>query len=298
MKQLIFIASVAVLLIACNNEGNEQKGANASSTQGIKQLNISILLDLSDRISPKKGPDATKNDVENIKTITEFFKANMLSLGAYNAKGKIRVFFSPPPDSPDINAVVSKLNIDCSKLDNKGRKVVYDSLTGVYEKKLYNIYANTISTKIADKDWVGADIWRFFKDDVSDYCIEKDANYRNILVIFTDGYLYHPQSYFSDGNRYTYLTRSVLNKYRKPSWKQLVNKDDFGIITERNDLQNLEVLVLGVKSELSVNKVDEDILRYLWGKWFDEMNISHHQEYPSDLPANTRTRILSFFQEN
>lgn len=293
MKQIFFITIVAFSIIACNTGSNDK--INTSNANKInsnqKQLRISILLDLSDRISPKINPDAQKNDIENLETITEYFKSNMTSLGAYKAKGKIRIFFSPTPTNANINYIVSKLTIDCSKMDNKGRKEVYDSITGLYEHNLEKIYQETIATSA----WEGSDIWRFFKDDIKDYCIENDTNYRNILIILTDGYLYHKQSVFNNKNRYTYLLgNNNLKEYRKQNWEQLVEQNDFGIITERSDLSNLEVLVLELKAENANNKIDEDILQFLWKKWFKEMNISHYEVYHSDLPANTKTRIESF----
>ena len=109
----------AFSLFACGSGGNDSKQNNDDTKAGKpqeKQLNISILLDLSDRISPKINPDAQKNDIENIKTITEFFKSNMSNLGAYKAKGKIRIFFSPTPSNDNINSIVNRLIIDCSKI--------------------------------------------------------------------------------------------------------------------------------------------------------------------------------------
>jgi len=291
MKRLFFLTIIAVLITACvNNSKNRTDNYILSKTQ-VKQLNISILLDLSDRINPQINPDVSNNDIQNIKTITEYFKNNMAVLGAYKAKGKIRAFFSPAPSSSDINTIVCKLNIDCSKMDNKGRKNVYDSITEDYSNSLDEIYKRTIATSA----WEGSDIWRFFKDDVKDFCIENDTTYRNILVILTDGYLYHKQSVFNNKNRYTYLLGSSnLKPYRKQNWEQLVDQNDFGILTERSDLNNLEVLVLGIKAENSNNKIDEDILQSLWKKWFKEMNISHYEVYHFDLPSNTKTRIENF----
>lgn len=296
MKQLFFIMIIAIIFTACSgkNSGENNNSNQTTKSQTVKQLNISILLDLSDRINPQINPDAQKNDIENIKTITEYFKSNMQNLGAYKAKGKIRVFFSPPPSNPNINTIVSKLNIDCSKMDNKGRKGVYDTITILYQKYLEDIYKETISTSA----WEGSDIWRFFKDDIQDFCIEKDTTYRNILVILTDGYLYHKQSIFNNKNRFTYLLgNSNLKSYRKQNWEQLVEQNDFGIMTERNDLNNLEVLVLEIKAESPNNKIDEDILQSLWKKWFKEMNISSYEAYHSDLPANTKTRIEAFLNK-
>jgi len=299
MKQLFFVTAVAFLLFACSGSNKNESNNNAKNTVTAgkpqeKQLNISILLDLSDRISPTINPDAQKNDIENIKTITEFFKSNMDKLGAYKAKGKIRVFFSPPPNNAEINSTVGKLIIDCSKMDNKGRKEVYDSITALYTRSMENIYQQTIATST----WQGSDIWRFFKDDIKDFCIENDQNYRNVLIIFTDGYLYHKQSVFNNKNRYTYLLgNSNLKPYRVQNWEQLVEQNDFGIKNEREDLSNLEVLVLEVKAENSSNKIDEDILRFLWKKWFKEMNVSNYEVYSSDLPANTKTRIENFLNQ-
>lgn len=291
MKRIFYITIVAISLIACGapNDNN----ANNTSVNGIrkeKQLNISILLDLSDRISPQINPDALKNDIENIKTVTEFFRTNMKRLNAYNAKGKIRVYLVPPPPNSNINSIVNTLNIDCSKMDNKGRKEVFDTLTTLYTKNLENIYNETISTS----EWIGSDIWRFFKDDVKDYCIESVSDYRNILIILTDGYLYHEQSKYNSVNRFSYLLNGNLANYRKQNWKQLIEQSDFGLMSERDDLNGLEVLVLEVKAEKTSNKIDEDILPFVLKKWFSEMNVSRYEVYRSDLPANTKIRIEKF----
>lgn len=293
MKRLIYITIIAFSLAACVGGTEVKQNTNTGKTDKPreKQLNISILLDLSDRISPQINPDASKNDIENIKTITEYFKSNMSRLGAYKAKGKIRLFFSPTPSNDTINAIVNRLIIDCSKMENKERKKIYDTITDLYSKNLENIYQETITTSA----WEGSDIWRFFKDDVKDFCIEKDTTYRNILIILTDGYLYHKQSVFNNKNRFTYLlSNSNLSQYRKQNWEQLVQQNDFGIKAERTDLNNLEVLVLEVKAENSNYKIDEDILRHLWKKWLTEMNTAHSEVYPSDLPVNTKTRIETF----
>ena len=287
MKRLFFITIVALSLVFCACVSDPPP-----PPEQPKQLNISILLDLSDRINPTINPDAQKNDIENIKTITEFFKANMESLGAYKAKGKIRVFLVPPPSNLEINSIVNKLKIDCSKMDNKGRKEVYDNLTELYTQNLDATYKETIATSA----WIGSDIWRFFKDDVKDYCVENNSDYRNILIILTDGYLYHEQSKYNTANRFTYLLNSNLANYRKQNWKQLVEQKDFGIMTERNDLNDLEILVLEIKAENSSNRIDEDILLFVLEKWFDEMNVSRHKAYRSDLPANTKIRIENFLE--
>lgn len=300
MKRFFLIYCVIVFLSSCGgNNGNNAdndgsgNGKNITTKANPQQVNISILLDLSDRINPQKYPSIPEHyerDIENIRTITEVFKSNMETLGAWKAKGKIRVFFSPPPDNPEINNIVNELNIDCSKMNNKEKKQIYDNLTDLFVNNIQKIYNETIQTSI----WDGSDIWRFFKDDVKDYCIDSSPEYRNILIVFSDGYLYHKQSVYNENNRYSYLLNNNINKYRTSNWKQAIQNDDFGIISERSDLNNLEVLVLEISAENSNNKIDEDILAYLWKNWMTDMNVSHFEVYRSDLSSHTKTRIGSF----
>jgi len=291
MKNILGLISMALLLFACGSDSNK----NAETGKDVikeKQLNISILLDLSDRINPEINPSAKERDITNIKTITEYFTENMQRLNAYNAKGKIRLFLIPPPANADINSIVSKLNIDCSKMDNSGRKEIYDNLTSLYSEQIENIYNETIQTS----EWLGSDIWRFFNNDVKDYCVDSDSSYRNLLIILTDGYLFHEHSQYDRGNRYTYLLNRNLSQFRNQNWRRLVEERDFGIISEREDLNDLEVMVLEIKAENPANSFDEDILTYVWKKWLGEMNVKHYEVYHSDLPANTKTRINKFLK--
>jgi hypothetical protein len=179
-------------------------------------------------------------------------------------------------------------------LDNKGRKEVYDTLTGLFTEKLTQIYS--LAMKQSTWPWPGSDIWRFFKDDVKDYCVERDTNYRNILIILTDGYIFHEDSKIQNGNRYTYLLTENIRPYRAPAnWKQQIDGNNFGLITERNDLKDLEVLVLEISA--GTIKKDEDILKYVIQKWLGEMKVPHSAIYSSDLPSNTKTRIENFLNE-
>lgn len=296
MRRYFFIVILVSLSVSCSSVDNKKNTNNSTAGKAQeKQLNISILLDLSDRIDPQKypaTPEHFQRDIENIKYVAEVFKSNMERLGAYKAKGKIRIFFSPPPANTKIDSIASKLNIDCSKMDNKGKKEVYDSVIALFKQNLDDIYRQAIATS----NWEGCDIWRFFKDDVKDFCIDDDSNYRNVLIIFTDGYLYHKQSVYSNKNRFSYLLDKNLGAYRKPNWKQIVSQNDFGIMSEHDDLNNLEVLVLEISAENPSNKIDEDIISYLWKSWFAEMNISRYEVYRSDLPTNTKTRIENFLR--
>lgn len=288
------------ILFSCNSDKkvNESNKTGDSQTVSIKekQLNITILLDLSDRIDPRTNPvkpEHFQRDTAIVKYFTRIFVNDMKKKGTYMSRGKMKVIFSPKPQDPNINLFAEKLSVDLTGMKNPEKKEVYDKMTTNFSESLDKIYGSTIS----ESKWTGSDIWRFFKNDVKDYCVERDSNYRNILVILTDGYIYHKDSKDQVGNRYAYLLPSNIMKIglRKPNWEKILEKSDFGLITKRNDLQNLEVLVLEV-SPSSDHKDDEDVIKAVLAKWFVEMNVKRFGIFNSDLPEYTKQRINDFIK--
>jgi hypothetical protein len=294
-------------LSSCGSDENsgpqksEIKGDNTNRTSPVnKQLSINILWDLSDRIDTTKNPASPQfyqRDVEIIKTFTELFRKDMDQKGAYNAKGKIRVFFTPLPSNNDINVIAQNLSIDLSKYSGQGstkqKKEIYDNITPSFVNNAYQIYRLTEITNKGNKDWDGSDIWRFFKNDV-DQCIESDTNYRNILVLLTDGYIYHRDSKERVGNKTAYILPETLKPFRgNNDWKQLFEKGQYGLISTRKDLQNLEVLVLEINPSQDY-KDDEDYIKIYLKKWFENMGVKKSEVYNTDLPEYTKKRIESF----
>lgn len=295
--RILLLASL--LLFGCAADDLKEKDKSetheASKPKYAKQLNIHVLLDLSDRIdtalNPVK-PEHYQRDIQIINHLATFFVDDMNKKGTYQSKGKMRVVFYPRPDDPNINILAGKLSADVSQMDVKQKKEVHDHLAERFTENITKIYASSIQ----QHRWVGSDIWRFFKNDVKDYCVERDTNYRNILIILTDGYLFHEDSKESAVNRYAYMVPRLLkeNKLRgNQRWKEQLQKLDFGLITTRNDLQGLEVLVLELTPSAG-HKDDEDILKSIWAKWFTEMGVKRYNIHNSDLPEYTRQRISDF----
>ena len=90
----------------------------------------------------------------------------------------------------------------------------------------------------------------------------------------------------------------IVARYRKQNWEELIDRDDFGIITKCKDLENLEILVLGINAERSAPKIDEEILPYLWRKWFDEMGVKedNYKIFTSVPPTELKADIESFLK--
>ncbi|MEB8328640.1 hypothetical protein OO009_04670 [Flavobacteriaceae bacterium KMM 6897] len=299
MKNIAYITLLSIFIIGCANENKKGTIAEAEDkiipiAESDKQLNITILLDLSDRIEPSKyptKPEHFERDIEVVNFLTDLFKSEMKNKGAFNAKGKMKVIFNPRPKDDEINKIASELSVDLSTKISKEKKAIFDNLKSKFTDNLERIYSKTIKTK----SYPGSDIWRFFKNDVVDFAITDDANYRNILVVLTDGYLYHQDSQDNIDNRSAYLLPQNVksNGFRNNNWKEKFEKGDFGYISTRQDLNNLEILVLEISPEPSA-KDDEDVIKAYLNKWFKEMNVSKFELYNSDLPEYTKTRIEKF----
>lgn len=299
MKNKIALILFSFILFSCNSGAEADKVEQASTapqTTAVKpsMLNISIVLDLSDRVIQPMQPSQSERDIQIVSKLTDIFRSNMKAKGSFQSKDKIRVLFKPAPDDPNINNIAKKLSVDLSNMNSKQKKDVYDNITTNFEEGLQEIYTQTIKSK----NWVGSDIWRFFKRDVQDLCVDPNPEYRNIVVIVTDGYLYHSQSRDRQKNRTSYITPKFLQDegFRKTSnWKDKLDKEDYGLISANQSFNNLEVLVLELNASES-NKNDDDIIRAYLTKWFKEMKIEAPVLYETDLPSNTEKKIENFFR--
>ena len=297
IKKLSFFLLLSIIISSCNS--NDKKANNKEENSAVKkfgkQLNISILWDLSDRINPaihKEQPSNSERDISIIKYFADYLKGDMDKKGAFMAKGKLKIFFSPNPSDPNINSLSSKLDVDLSSKDVKAKKEIYDNISSTFEQTAKQITDITIKTS----KWDGSDIYRFFKNDVKDYCISRDTSYRNILVILTDGYIYHPQSKGRVGNKTEYILPELLSSLglrNNPNFKSVIQTKNCGLISTRNDLNNLEILVLEVNSEPN-HKDDEDVIKLYLKNWFNEMKAKPFEIYNTDLPENTKKRIADF----
>jgi len=257
-----------------------------------KQLNITILLDLSERLDTGKyHPDQYLEDIEAVKSIVEEFKAyNKLDAktGFLFVKGKIQVLAEPS------DAVMNKL-LKPMRIDLKGKppekKAALAKMDSTYDSCLHAIYQHAIETGRADK-WPGSDIYGFFEPQaggrpakiIQDSCIRDTAVYRNILIILTDGYIWHKDNKHQQGNRYTYLLSDNIDTYRQVvrssktgglnALQTKIDKDNFGLIVPTgSNLSNLEVRVLEINHEKKAYPEDRMILEEVICKWFKEMKV-------------------------
>jgi len=251
-------------------------------------LNISVLLDLSDRIEKLKTREKDSSYLASLsQTFVEHVKKKKLIL----LEDKMQLFFNPEPSDEKINKIAEKLKISFTK---DTPKPYIEQTLGLYAEKPSELYELAIDDAEIAKKYPGSDIWRFFKDNVKDYCI--DECHRNILVILTDGYMYYEGSIMNDKNRTSYLTPKSLDKLKlnTANWEDELKKRDLGFIPATADLSDLEVLVIGISNQNENNPYSQDIIETYWSNWLEEMGVKRYKVKNADLPSSIEKVISDF----
>lgn len=296
--KILILLTTFFSLLSCKKDGKtetaekeEQTNIETKKTSPDNDLNISVLLDLSDRIDPEKYPSPAmqyyQRDIGYLLSVAKTLETHILSKKINQIDDKIQVFIDPEPSDPTLNKKIGELRYHFTK-----DTAVKDSILMVSEK--YGIILDFIyKAAIDDNHYVGSDIWGFFKNKVDDYCI--DEGYRNILVILSDGYMYHKDAKMEQENRTSYLVPQWIDKnaLNNEKWQQRMEEKGFGFMRTNTDLSNLEILVLGINPSKG-NPYEEDVIRSYWTQWFDEMKVAKYEIKQADLPTHMDKIIRDF----
>jgi len=297
MKNILktFALFLFVSAFSCKQDSDKEEKEVLPKSPIVENYNISILLDLSDRISLEKNPNPTmeyyQRDLGYIKSVSEAFTQHLKSKRIRQINDKMQLFFNPEPKDPEINSISQKLRIAIDK--NNASKDLLNSINSNYALQTSKIYGSAIK----DNNFIGSDIWGFFDTKVKDQCIENGD--RNILIILTDGYMFYDGTVMTEGNRTTYITSKLIqkNNLNTKDWEKKLQDQDFGFIKASEDLSNLEVLVLGINPSHN-NPYEEKVIKAYWTKWFTEMKIKHFEIKNADLPSNMEKIIKDFIIGN
>ena len=97
------------------------------------------------------------------------------------------------------------------------------------------------------KDYPGADIWKYFNEDLAGD-LEDDA--ANTLFIITDGYLDFEPTELRPLSRTTGLPvahKSLKQLREQPDWQIQFKQGDYGLMPVKQKFPNLKVVLLEVK---------------------------------------------------
>lgn len=278
----VIIACAAMLLTSCGGGGKKtsdegsKDGGNTTTVNSNKPLNISIYLDLSDRLVKNMTPSQKDKDIQIVNYMAEILKNHSVAQKILPSRDRIKVFFYPAPNDSKISLLSNDLEMDLSKAQPAEKKKILTDFQSKFTTSLTRIYDATLQAK----NWIGSDIWGFFKKQVDTYCVRKGS--RNILVILTDGYIFHAQNKVKQGNNYSYILPQTLSN------------PNSGLIVSRQGLEDLEVLMLEVNP---TNPKQQDQMETILQKWFAGMGVQKFYVGETDQPSNTKLIIDEFMKE-
>ena len=284
LAQIIFLIGLFATALSFSSCSTTDKSTNEESTTASASApaqqpwNVTVYLDLSDRITREMVPSQTEYDSIAINEVfSQFLNHLIKGKKIAIAKDCFRIIVEPTPQLPKINDMVGSLNIDLSSALPPEKKKILNKTREVFPSTISQIYDKTLE----EKNWVGCDIWGFFSDKrmIDKLCIR--PGYRNIIVVITDGYLFDTSHKKKEGNAYSYVTHEVLKA-----------NPNMSLICERNGLQDLEVLMLCVNP---FNKNEGELLANILDNWFNAMEVGKVEIYTNG--TNTPQYINSFFNE-
>lgn len=285
-KKFFLIAIVGILFanIFINTSCSTGKNDKGEQTEVKTPVYISVFLDLSDRL------DSTCNggfpvsqmtrDTAIVNALVDYFVATCVEHKISENRNHFQILFHPTPKTSDIASLAANLNIDMSKIsapaDKKKRLV---AMKDDFSRSLSQIYEQTLR----DREWIGSDIWGFFCNrnaKVDNLCLRK--GYRNIMVILTDGYIYHEANVQQDGNSYSYVLPRLID-----------NASDLSLMAPRKGLDSLEVMMLEINPGKPVRQAK---LISVLETWLKNMGVKRYVVSETDMPSNTRTIIDNFLK--
>ena len=259
-----------------------------------KANNYVVLLDLSDRIIQKHQKDY---DIKVIKTVFKKFEQSAQQNLFVKSEDAFCVRVIPQDGSAiDAYDYGQLLSLDLGQVSPQNRvsefrkfkQNFYSHLSGLYDK-----------AKFSDKssDYKGVDIWQYFNESLE---YDLDLYKQNTLVVLSDGYFdfeSFPQG-FKNKNKFT--STAFIKNLRSQNWREIDKKNDYGIIPIRSfDKYQINVIVAGIRPKPYVNFLDENnIIKYIWSKWLNEMNISEHTEISYANSPSVYNIIAKTIQEN
>ncbi len=282
----IFVIGIVVAIVSASKKDKVEAQAQKNIPTEMP-MNISIMLDLSDRLITQ-GPNDNMPQMEKDTTIIGYVSrwfVNRQVQKKFMSGDIMHVFCYPNPNIPNISQLQDSLSVDLTLGSGKKlaainrNKQTLIAMPDVWHRSVESIYSSALKTGPAN-GWPGSDVWGFFERSVKSQCVK--SGYRNILIIMTDGYLWHKTTWMQTATgEYTGISPKTINQQKA--------------ITEiEANLNNLEVLFL----EINPSKpTDFGKIKSLLTNWCNGMGIKHVDVICTDLPRNNNNSIIDFLEK-
>lgn len=133
---LFLVCLFMATIISCT----DKKKNNENTTQ--RPLNISIYLDLSDRLVRDIQPSQVSRDTAAVGYILDYFKRQTMGPRILQSQNRLKVFFYPSPNSSDIATLAGELDINMAQLKGVEKRKKLEKL--IPKESFTNIQQNNI----------------------------------------------------------------------------------------------------------------------------------------------------------
>jgi hypothetical protein len=203
--------------------------------------NYIILLDLSDRLIVQDNQP--ERDKELINHIYSIFEERVRSQLYLRSRDEIRVVIAHQRGA-DLNSEVyeDSLYFNIENIPGVLRRKTEEERRSIFSNNLDKLYNEAVFSE-NPKDFYGADIWRYFYEDLKvDYV--SDTLTENFLFLLTDGY-------------------------------PIVGKDLSKLQTVKEDYPDLKIILL--EAAPRDKDMEWDRVVELWEEWFESMKIENYE---------------------
>jgi hypothetical protein len=233
-------------------------------------LNIVLVPDLSRRIIQElNNPEQIKNDTILLNTIWRSF-VNIVKF-KMDSKDRLLVDITDRDQaSGNFRQIANDLIFDLSLHKGQSNRIYFDKKGDKFHNNIDSLY------KMAKKDPKGADYRLYFERDLNRHILKNTLfdNYRNLLIIITDGYLESDKILYTGSLGLQTQICSEISKGK--GINQIFSERYLKIAPCNIDLSNLEILVLEVNEIQSGAGCHFDILRKYWTDWFKAMKVKNN----------------------
>ena len=230
-----------------------------------KNLNVIVVPDLSLRITDNvNNPDQIKNDTILLNKIWSSFQSNVRL--KMNTKDRLLIDVADPSQAQEqFKSFADNLLFDLSDHKNKANRLFFTN--AIQTKFSYNICQ---LYRVASQQTSGADYVYYFSEKLPAKIKRStlDDDYRNILLIISDGYLEINRGGSAISISPTALT---LQKYCSSG---VLN---YSLPTQTMDMvyPTLEIYLFEINEKQRGRGCDFRGLKKWWTEWFNSMNISN-----------------------
>lgn len=257
-----------------------------------EDINIIIVPDLSRRLTEEsQNPDQVRTDTMLLNYIYALFEERV-KLKMNTADRLVVDVTDNSQACGNFREVADELYFDLSEISGKSNRFYFEKRAGDFKRGIEKLYSAALENPL------GADYWLYFKRNLKRHVRERDLfhNFRNIVIIVTDGYLEAERKLYTGSSEERMLIISKLKNGEK--LEEALAEANLSIEPIEADMSGIEVLILEVSERRGFEGYDYEILKELWRGWLKEMGVENAESdffmQSNDAVALTKDAIKKF----